>query len=175
MKFFMMITIATVCIMSILGCEFEGCDHVDMGSCGTACCRLSIFIDGETSTEVMNKLNSSLVLGGPDKLYIPMMTAEGTLTFGDLRPFDKPVDFIGQAWHTTANLVYNDTVNILLTSTDAGTDVYAFSISQIAGAYSDEGQNYFNIVQLFDSVKWNAGSYKLSQYDDSCPPPSNKK
>lgn len=68
------------------------------GSCGTACCKLEFFIDGETTTEVMNKMNSTIGMKGPDGLYIPMDTAEGTLTFGDLRPFDKPVDFIGQAW-----------------------------------------------------------------------------
>ena len=47
---------------------------------------------------MMNKMNSTIGMKGPDGLYIPMETAEGTLTFGDLRPFDKPVDFIGQAW-----------------------------------------------------------------------------
>jgi hypothetical protein len=46
----------------------------------------------------MNKLNATIGAKGPDGLYTPMPTAEGTLTFGDLRPFDKPVDFIGQAW-----------------------------------------------------------------------------
>jgi hypothetical protein len=128
-------------------------------------------VKGESTTEVMNKLNSSIMDGGPDSRYIPMMTAEGTMTFGDLRPYDKPVDFIGQAWHTTMDLQYNDTMNMLLTPVDGGTSVYAFSISQIAGAYGDEGQNYFNVVQLFDSIKWLAGDYDLSQVDDSCPAP----
>ena len=123
----------------------------------------------------MNKLNSTLVNGGPDKRYIPMMTAEGTLTFGDLRPYDMPVDFIGQAWHTTTNLMYNDTLNFLLTAVEDGTSVYAFSISQLAGSYGDEGQNYFNIIQLFDSVQWQAGSYEMSHVDNSCPPPASNK
>lgn len=81
-----------------LACEFDNCDNVDNGSCGDACCKLHFLIEGESTTSVMNKLNSSIEMKGPDGLYTGMMTAEGTMTFGDLRPFDKPVDFIGQAW-----------------------------------------------------------------------------
>eukprot|EP00600_Ochromonadales_sp_CCMP1393_P009826 CAMPEP_0174972644 /NCGR_PEP_ID=MMETSP0004_2-20121128/10752_2 /TAXON_ID=420556 /ORGANISM="Ochromonas sp., Strain CCMP1393" /LENGTH=154 /DNA_ID=CAMNT_0016222907 /DNA_START=29 /DNA_END=490 /DNA_ORIENTATION=- len=143
-------------LLAVQACDYPDCNHPDEGSCGDACCRLGLFISGETTTEVMTKLNETLVKGGPDQRYIPQMTAEGTLTFGDLRPYDKPVDYIGQTWHTTTNLMYNDTINILLKPTELGksTFVYAVSISQIAGAYGDDGQNYFNIKQLFDSVKW---------------------
>eukprot|EP00286_Rhodomonas_abbreviata_P001820 CAMPEP_0181289338 /NCGR_PEP_ID=MMETSP1101-20121128/831_1 /TAXON_ID=46948 /ORGANISM="Rhodomonas abbreviata, Strain Caron Lab Isolate" /LENGTH=134 /DNA_ID=CAMNT_0023393557 /DNA_START=252 /DNA_END=656 /DNA_ORIENTATION=+ len=130
----------------------------------------------EPVADVMNKLNTSLTAGGPDGRYIPMMTAEGTLTFGDISAYHPEVTYIGQAWHTTTNLEYNDTINFLLKPEQDGksTGVYAVSISQIAGAYGDDGQNYFNILQLFDSVKWENG-YKLWNADSSCPAPSEKK
>ena len=85
-------------LTSTSACTFDKCQNVDEGSCGTACCKLYFFIDGESTSDVMNKMNSSIVQGGHDGLYIAMPTAEGTLTFGDLRPYEKPVDFIGQAW-----------------------------------------------------------------------------
>ena len=90
--------LASILATSAAACTFDNCLNVDSGSCGTACCKLQFLIEGETTTEVMNKMNSTIEMKGPDGLYTPMMTAEGTMTFGDLRPFDKPVDFIGQAW-----------------------------------------------------------------------------
>ena len=48
--------------------------------------------------------------------------------------------------------------------------VTGFSISQIGGAYGDEGQNYYNLVSLMDSVAWN-DEYQLKHADNSCPPP----
>jgi hypothetical protein len=52
----------------------------------------------------MNMLNASIVSGGPDSRYIPMITADGLLTFRDLRSKNNGVDFLGQAFHTTADL-----------------------------------------------------------------------
>ena len=63
-------------------CTYENCDHQDNGSCGTACCRLVFYIQGEDTVAVMNKMNETINAGGPDGRYISMMTAEGTLTFG---------------------------------------------------------------------------------------------
>ncbi|GMI10927.1 hypothetical protein TrVE_jg5872 [Triparma verrucosa] len=161
---------------SAFACTLDGCDHPDCGSCGGACCKLSITIP-ESTESVMNKLNASIVAGGPDGLYTPMMTAEGTLTFGDLRPYGKPIDFIGQAVHTTINGVYNDTVNFSLAPVSENeTEVMAFSISQIAGAYCDDGQNYLNILQLVEGVKWDGGELDLDQVshlDGSCPDPAS--
>jgi hypothetical protein len=130
--------VALLVVLSMSCCAVSAdniSNHPDEGSCGNACCRLGLFVRGETTSQVMGKLNASIVAGGPDSRYIPMLTAEGTLTFGDLRPFDKDVDYIGQAWHTTANLLYNDTINFLLKPQEGGvsTAVYVASISQIAG------------------------------------------
>ena len=158
------VTVVGIC----LGCEFDQCKNGDNGSCGNACCKLNIHVKDLSTDEVMNKLNSSLVTGGVDGLYIPMMTAEGTLVFGDLRPYDKPVDFIGQTWHTTVNGLYNDTINMIVAPGHRGTDVVAFSISQIAGAYGDDGQNYYNIYQLFTSV-FSADALSIKNADQSCP------
>jgi hypothetical protein len=149
-------------------CEFDECQNIDFGSCGNACCRLNVEIKGETTVDVMNKLNATIVGGGPDALYIPMQTA-GEFVFSDLRPYNITPDFLGQAWHTTVNGMYNDTVNMLLTPSDDGksTSVFATSVSQIGGAYGDNGQNYYNIYQLFNSISWSSG-YKLKNADSSC-------
>jgi hypothetical protein len=164
-----MFWVAFIGLFSVVNsCTFDGCNHPDYGSCGNACCRLNILIEGEDTLAVMNKLNNSIVQGGPDKRYFAMITADDYLTFRDLRPKNVAVDFLGQAYHLTANLLYNDTVNILLSKAQNGVDtnVFAFSISQIGGAWGDSGQNYFNIIQLFDSI-WS--TYKLSNADGSCP------
>ena len=149
-------------------CEFDECQNIDFGSCGNACCRLNIAIKGETTVDVMNKLNASIVSGGPDALYIPMQTA-GEFVFSDLRPYNITPHFLGQAWHSTVNGLYNDTINMLLTPSDDGesTSVFVTSISQIGGAYGDNGQNYFNIFQLFNSISWSSG-YALRNADQSC-------
>lgn len=67
-------------------------------------------------------------------------------------------------------MMYNDTINFLLTAEEGGksTSVTAFSISQIAGAYGDEGQNYYNIVQLFDSIRWKSGKFYYSWHVVVC-------
>jgi len=149
------------------GCTEVLCNHPDQGSCGNACCKLGFTLPFPT-VDVMNKLNASVVAGGPDGLYTPQMTAEGTLTFGDLRAYPGHPDFIGQVWHTTKNGLYNDTINLTLTSADTGTStqIKAFSISQIGGAFGDDGQNYFNIVQLINSL-WT--DVKAEPLDSSCP------
>ena len=64
--------------------------------------------------------------------------------FDDLRPYGLDADFIGQTIHTTNKKKYNDTVNISIFPDK----VEIFSISQIGGAYCDDGQNYKNIVKI---------------------------
>lgn len=161
------IVLVLVLCATVLGCTDVLCNHPDSGSCGNACCKLMFTLPYPTET-VMNKLNASIIAGGPDGLYTPQMTAEGTLTFGDLRQYPGAPDFIGQAWHATKNGLYNDTINFTLFPVDGGasTSLKAFSISQIGGAYGDDGQNYFNLVQLLTSVWSDAKAMAL---DMSCP------
>ncbi|OEU14361.1 hypothetical protein FRACYDRAFT_240901 [Fragilariopsis cylindrus CCMP1102] len=168
-------------LSSCEGCTLDGCDHPDCGSCGNSCCSLLITVK-ESTESVMNQLNKSITEGGPDNLYIPMMTAGGTLTFSDLRQYGLGADFNGQAVHTTLNGKYNDTVNFSLSPTTIldknnnninATVIAAFSISEIAGAYCDSGQNYWNILQLVQGIQWESGTLDVDQQvehvGNSCP------
>ena len=104
---------------------------------------------------------------GPDGLYTCQPTAGGNLGFDDLSSIDAvDADYIGQAWHQTINGMYNDTINFAIEPSGDGTVITAFSISQIAGALGDAGQNYLNLIQLFGDAD------DVSHLDDSCPDPS---
>ena len=69
----------------------------------------------------------------------------------------------------TINGLYTDSINFNIEKGDggSGTRVHAFSISEIAGALGDHGQNHWNIVQLMDSM----GFEEYSHLDGSCPEP----
>ena len=180
--YLLLLLIATTSIISSCeGCTLDGCDHPDCGSCGNSCCSLLITVK-ESTESVMNQLNKSITEGGPDNLYIPMMTAGGTLTFSDLRQYGLGADFNGQAVHTTLNGKYNDTVNLSLSPTTIldknnnninATVIAAFSISEIGGAYCDSGQNYWNILQLVQGIQWESGTLDVDQQvehvGNSCP------
>lgn len=89
----------------------ELCANTDCGSCGNACCKLQIFV-AESSEITANLLKTAIQAGGPDGHYTSQMTYEGTDCIADLRPYNKPVDFIGQTIHTTlAPNYFNDTVS----------------------------------------------------------------
>lgn len=154
-------------------CDDVDCENVDTGSCGNACCRLEVAFESHSTEEVRDALLKAF--GGADGRYTAQMTAEGTLGFGDLRPFNASADFIGQAWHLTKNEMYNDTVNFALYPNDDGsTTATAFSISQTAGAFGDDGQNYYNLVTLlkaaFDGD--DSSAYSIEHPDASCPEPT---
>lgn len=70
-----------------------------------------------SAVETKDAMLKALSNGGPDSRYKLSETAEGSLGFADLRPYKKPVDFIGQAIHTTQAMHYNDTVNWTLAPT----------------------------------------------------------
>jgi len=153
--------------------DAELCAFNDCGSCGNACCKLLIKVT-ESPSEAMKMLNASMHKGGPDNAYAPSMTYEGTSGFADLTPYGKPVDFIGQAIHTTTGEnAFDDSVSFTIAPSGSGSEIEAFSYSLIAGAYCDDGQNYFNIVYLVDSIEWSAG-YTIKQ-TGSCPAPAAKK
>ncbi|GMI11031.1 hypothetical protein TrRE_jg11861 [Triparma retinervis] len=161
-----------------LSCPFDLCDVPDSGSCGNACCKLSVAVPLPTEA-VMSAINATLASGGPDGLYEAQMTAEGTLGFADLRPFGAPADFIGQAFHATANGLYVDTVNFNLSPTEdgGGTVVRAFSTSQVGGAFGDDGQNYYNIVGLLTEVDFGGDKADVNDFvnvDESCPKPAKR-
>jgi hypothetical protein len=136
-----------------LACTEEGCDsHLDKGSCGTACCKLAVVVT-HSPEKAVQMLNGTFHAGGPDNQYTAQMTAEGTSGFADLRQYKIDVDFIGQTYHVTDKGTYTDTQNWLVYSQpDGGSKIVGFSISQIGGAYGDDGQNWWNLNQIFKSV-----------------------
>merc|ERR1711879_575700 len=127
----------------------------------------------------MQKLNKTLSNGGPDGYYTLQMTAEGTLGFGDLRPFKIPSgeQFIGQVHHMTSGPKhYNDTINFNIKpqlckgaycATGEGSIIKAFSTSLIAGALGDNGQNYKNIMMAMKAA-WSDAADEGENVDESC-------
>jgi len=166
--------------------KVEDCQNVDVGTCGNACCTL-IFAVQEAPEVAMKLINNSLADGGPDGYYTLQMTAEGTLGFGDLRPFKVPSgqQFIGQAHHEASGPKhYNDTVNFNIRPQQCshgqecngqGSIIVAFSTSQIGGALGDNGQNYKNIVMGMKAAKWKEDITKnLGFVGNACSPPASK-
>jgi len=136
-----------------LACVAPDCDRPDYGSCGVACCKVLVSFPNVSSASLMAKLNTSLAAGGPDGRFTLMPTAESPYGFGDLRPYHPDaVSFIGQAFHQTEKKTYTDTINFLLLKESGSATLRAHSISQIGGAYGDDGQNYKNIAVLLKSL-----------------------
>mmetsp|Transcript_17424 Transcript_17424/g.31795 ORF Transcript_17424/g.31795 Transcript_17424/m.31795 type:complete len:174 (+) Transcript_17424:34-555(+) len=173
MKFLSVLGLAVLAAVAVHACDDPAlCNNLDCGSCGNACCKLMITVPGEDTQAVMTKLYDGFN-GGPDGHYALQMTAEGTLGFADLSPYNKSIDFIGQAVHTTlAPNYYNDTINLSIAKTTdgKGSVIEAFSISQIAGAYCDDGQNYFNVMNVITSLDFDYYGGDAG-FDGSCPQP----
>ena len=56
-------------------------------------------------------------------------------SFADMRPYHPDqISFMGQAWHTTEKLTFNDTLNLLIPKESPRASLRAFSTSQIGGA-----------------------------------------
>ena len=140
-------------LIASAACPPPDCDRPDYGSCGVACCKLLVHFPNLSSVALMQKLNTSLAMGGPDAHFTLMPTAESPYGFGDLRPYHPDAaSFIGQAWHLTEKATYNDTLNFLILKDSPNATMRTFSISQIGGAYGDDGQNYKNIAVLLKSL-----------------------
>jgi hypothetical protein len=161
------ILVLLVAVFAIVqACEDALCNNPDFGSCGNACCKLSFSLPSLSTEKAMNTLNSTIHSHGPDSLWNSQMTAEGTSGFADLRPYSKPVDFIGQAFHTTKNGMYVDTINLTIAPVENGSKIVGFSLSQIGGAYGDDGQNYFNLMSLVQAA---FPDVQPQHMDGSCP------
>ncbi|XP_078588805.1 uncharacterized protein LOC144869408 [Branchiostoma floridae x Branchiostoma japonicum] len=146
-------TVALLCVtlVAVWGCQPPDCDRQDCGTCGNACCSLTFHFDGVTSESAYNKITTSLQNGGADKWYRYIGGV-------DMRTYNSTASFILQGVHTTLVYHYNDTLNFVLTDDmkpsihPLDTTLHAFSISQIAGAYCDDGQNYKNLVGLIKGL-----------------------
>lgn len=128
-------------LLLVHSCQPPDCDHPDCGTCGNACCSINFHFDLPP-----DKVNAAMVenlkKGGADGRY--RYVGEY-----DLRPYNEPdhSQFIMQGIHSTLVHHYNDTLNFLVMSSDNITStVHAFSISEIATANCDMGQNYKNLV-----------------------------
>lgn len=156
-------------IISALVCTENGCaDHLDYGSCGNACCKLWIKTSDRPEVAA-SKMNSTFLAGGPDKQYSAAPMAGGTVGFEDLRQYHIPADFLGQSYHVTDKGTYTDTQNWVVYNVDDDSEmkskIVAFSISQIGGAYGDDGQNWYNLAQIFMSLWPNS---EIGHVDKSC-------
>ena len=137
MKGFPSLILAASIAAVATACDDALCSNVDFGSCGNACCKLEITLLNLDTMTVVTRLNGTLSNGGPDGLYFLPITADGTVGFSDLRPYNISADFVGQAQHLTKNGLYTDTINYWVKPSDdsSGSIVRAFSVSQVAGAY----------------------------------------
>lgn len=164
-------------------CGFGGgvpdCDHPDKGSCGNACCSLTVTVPGSPD-EVVATLNSSFADGGADGNFTPSMTAEGVAGFANLSAIPALQKlypnhiYIGQIIHmTNGKYHFSDTLNFnLVSSTDgSSTVITAFSLSLVAGAYGDAGQNYKNLKMAMDHAFPTLPSSALApgNFPKSCP------
>eukprot|EP00117_Sycon_ciliatum_P045489 scpid90609/ scgid32690/ len=144
-----------VVLAAVQSCVPPDCDHNSCGGCGNACCLVGFRITSEmTSTQVNDAIVTSLKSGGADGRY----TFVGD---EDLRQYKIPdgTQFLLQAIHSTKVHHYNDTLNFAIGEhAESGhVMVRGFSISQIYGAYCDDGQNYKNVVGFIKGVttlKW---------------------
>lgn len=146
------------------------CERVDEGTCANACCRLTLEFTQVSTQLLATALNTTLAAGGPDGRYTLRPTAGDPNGFFDARNQGLPFDFLGQAHHLTASRVYTDSVDILITESDTegSATLKAFSISLVGGAFTDLGQNYYNIVTLLDSL----GLEYAEVANEGCPVPS---
>jgi len=110
----------------------------DMGSCGNACCSAE-FKTSMGVGEAFEALQSYLEDGGADGLFA-YVGGSGGLNIPAAQ--GSTWDSIFQGTHTTIKARYVDTLDFAIRSAkDGGSTVRAFSISNIAGALGDEGQN----------------------------------
>jgi len=109
----------------------------DMGSCGNACCAAE-FPSSLVSASLFNKIAVYLKSGGADGLF---NYSGGTGGLSIATP-DGSWSSIFQGTHTTFKKRYIDTINFAIRKLPgSGSTVRIFSISSIAGALGDMGQN----------------------------------
>merc|ERR1719203_1734857 len=126
-----------------------------MGSCGNACCSVEVTVADTMPETLYEKILRFLQAGGDGNSYAYV---NGTMPFGehpadDLRSLHFDYKFIVQGTHTTSGRGYVDTLNFNIRSEDNASSVLrAFSISNIAGALGDSGQNYKSLNYLIQEA-----------------------
>eukprot|EP01064_Diplonema_japonicum_P012576 TRINITY_DN199_c0_g1_i3.p1 TRINITY_DN199_c0_g1~~TRINITY_DN199_c0_g1_i3.p1 ORF type:complete len:184 (+),score=49.39 TRINITY_DN199_c0_g1_i3:108-659(+) len=156
------------------------CQNHDLGSCGTACCKMLFTYKNNTPTQVKAAIFATLANGGPDGRYAWQTTSDGTFGFSADYNYEQ-FHYLGQAYHTSpmpgkyvTSGPYRDTVNFMIFSDPMAANVTTlrvFSLSDINGALGDNGMNYKNIMLAMKAVPLQASSTKHE--DNSCPAPKN--
>mmetsp|Transcript_60257 Transcript_60257/g.111739 ORF Transcript_60257/g.111739 Transcript_60257/m.111739 type:complete len:269 (-) Transcript_60257:64-870(-) len=132
----------------------EDCTMKDMGSCGNACCSME-FTTEFLPVEAASSLKSYLAKGGMDGLF--RFTGES-----DLSAFSIGWTWISQGTHTTYKERYIDTLDFnFRPDADGSTIVRAFSISDVAGALGDMGQNHRTLKIISDDLNWKSPTIKF--------------
>jgi hypothetical protein len=137
------------------------CSRHDMGSCGNACCGVEVEF-AATASRLTELISRELARHGSDGSFKPAQTWGSFFALDgggcrDLRSSTETANqLLCQATHTTSGQYrFEDTVNIkMLPSVDqARTSVRFFSISNIAGALGDAGQNFKNIMLIVRGIE----------------------
>lgn len=137
-----------------------GCDRVDRGGCGNACCLVDVPIpahdDANLTAHVYLQLKQFLLTGGADGSFKYVHSADkaGHNPSDDLTAYPIPWNYVFQATHKTAG-GYVDTLNFNLREDPyppirgaSNAVLRIFSVSNIHGALGDNGQNYKTIEYL---------------------------
>lgn len=136
------------------------CARRDLGSCGNACCGVSVVFVSDSAEAVVQALSRELARRGSDGAFTPATTWGSffNLDQGGCRSLSATETrdrFLCQATHTTDGPYrFKDTINIKVGAAGPkGTPVNFFSISNVAGALGDAGQNYKNIQLLVRALE----------------------
>jgi len=138
------------------------CQRGDAGSCGGACCKVEVSF-AATAKQLAASMQSTFAAGGADGAFKPATTWGDFFNLTDgcrqLDPAETTDTYLCQAVHTTSGgsggYHFNDTINALIGPSEgaaAATVVTFFSISQIAGALGDAGQNWKNIALVRSAI-----------------------
>jgi hypothetical protein len=116
----------------------------DMGSCGNACCAAE-FASSLKAASLFDKIAAYLKTGGADGLFNYTGGAGGL----SLATPEGPWTAIFQGAHTTFKQRYVDTIDFAIRQPPGGGSmVRMFSISNVAGALGDMGQNRRTVALL---------------------------
>lgn len=156
------------------------CKNWDTGSCGNACCSLTVTVSMSPS-DAVSALNNSLDDGGLDGQFTKQDLAEKTVGFADITGgppaaaaafgFGSGPVYIGQVHHATSGPAhYVDVLNFnIVEGANGSSTIQAFSTSLAGAALGDVGQNYKNLMMAL-SVFNGSSTIAPGNFEMSCLP-----
>eukprot|EP00747_Dinoflagellata_sp_TGD_P212906 gnl/TRDRNA2_/TRDRNA2_85938_c0_seq1.p1 gnl/TRDRNA2_/TRDRNA2_85938_c0~~gnl/TRDRNA2_/TRDRNA2_85938_c0_seq1.p1 ORF type:complete len:444 (+),score=67.12 gnl/TRDRNA2_/TRDRNA2_85938_c0_seq1:85-1416(+) len=134
---------------SICGENATGCDMVDMGSCGAACCALEVLLEVAPKL-AYERLKMFLLEGGDSRSFahVPDKKRDGNASSNVVEGLNL------QGLHNTSE-GHADTLrfNIRKSSTGSALPILrALSVSHENGTRSDRGQNYKTLTYMLGKV-----------------------